>query len=69
MHHSDRGSRYTAGAYEAVLAAYGICCSMCRGWNCLDNAIAENFFATLKRELLPECGWATKVEARAAVLE
>jgi putative transposase len=69
VHHSDRGSQYTADAYQAVLAKQGIRCSMSRKGNCLDNAMAESFFATLKRELLPEEGWPTKEEARAAVFE
>ena len=69
VHHSDRGSQYTSGAYQAVLAAHGIRCSMSRKGNCLDNAMAESFFATLKRELMPEEGWSTKKEARAAVFE
>lgn len=69
VHHSDRGSQYTAGAYQAVLAAHGIRCSMSRKGDCLDNALAESFFATLKRELVPEDGWPTKAAARAAVFE
>lgn len=69
VHHSDRGSQYTAGVYQAVLSAHGIRCSMSRRGNCLDNAMAESFFATLKRELTPSEGWATKAEARAAVFE
>ncbi len=68
-HHSDRGSQYTASAYQAALATHGIRCSMSRKGDCLDNAMAESFFATLKRELMPEDGWATKKEARAAVFE
>jgi putative transposase len=69
VHHSDRGSQYTAGVYQAMLAAHGIRCSMSRQGDCLDNAMAESFFATLKRELMPEEGWPTKEEARAAVFE
>lgn len=69
IHHSDRGSQYTAGAYQAVLSAHGIRCSMSRRGNCLDNAMAESFFATLKRELMPLQGWTTKAEARAEVFE
>ncbi len=69
VHHSDRGSQYTAGAYQAVLSAHGIRCSMSRRGNCLDNAMAESFFATLKRELMPLQGWTTKAEARAEVFE
>jgi transposase InsO family protein len=69
VHHSDRGSQYTASAYQAVLAAHGIRCSRSRKGDCLDNAMAESFFATLKRELMPAEGWPTKAEARAAVFE
>jgi transposase InsO family protein len=69
VHHSDRGSQYTAGAYQAVLEAHGIRCSMSRKGDCLDNALAESFCATLKRELMSEAGWPTKAEARGAVFE
>src|SRR5262245_45239572 len=67
VHHSDRGSQYTAGAYRAALVAHGIRCSMSRTGDCLDNALAESCFATLKRELMPEEGWPTQAEARAAM--
>jgi putative transposase len=69
VHHSDRGCQYTAGAYQAMLTAHGIDCSMRRTGDCLDNALAESFFATLKRELLPPGGWPTRAAARAAVFE
>jgi transposase InsO family protein len=69
VHHSDRGSQYTAAAYQAQLRAHGIRCSMSRKGDCLDNAMAESFFATLKRELMPADGWVTKAVARAAVFE
>jgi transposase InsO family protein len=42
---------------------------MSRKGDCLDNALAESFFATLKRELMPKEGWTSTAEARAAVLE
>lgn len=69
VHHSDRGCQYTAAAYQTVLAKHGIRCSMSRTGNCLDNALAESFNATVKRELLPAAGWPTKAAARAAVFE
>jgi transposase InsO family protein len=40
-----------------------------RKGNCYDNAMAESFFATLKRELMSKDGRPTKAEARAAVFE
>jgi transposase InsO family protein len=44
-------------------------CSMSRRGNCWDNAAAESFFATLKRELADDADWATRDEARTAVFE
>lgn len=51
VHHSDRGSTYAAGDYRKALAASNIECSMSRKGDCWDNAVAESFFATLKREM------------------
>lgn len=50
LHHSDRGSTYTCGDYQAYLASRGISCSMSRRANCYDNAVMESFFATVKKE-------------------
>ena len=51
MHHSDRGCQYTSAHYRQVLADLAISVSMSRTGNCWDNAVAESFFSTLKREL------------------
>lgn len=51
IHHSDRGTQYTAKAYRQLLRERGIACSMSRRGNCWDNACVESFFSTLKREL------------------
>jgi len=69
LHHTDRGSQYAAGAYQALLAAQAMTCSMSRVGNCWDNAVAESFFATLKRELADHADWATRDLARTAVFE
>ena len=37
--------------------------------DCWDNAVAESFFATLKRELADRADWHTRDEARTAVFE
>jgi transposase InsO family protein len=52
VHHSDRGSTYTAAQYRRVLCTYGIVASMSRSGDCWDNAVAESFFSTLKHELV-----------------
>jgi putative transposase len=50
-----------------VLTAHGVICSMSRTGNCLDNAMAESFFATLKRELIDRQRWPTRAAARQAI--
>lgn len=51
LHHSDRGVQYASADYQLLLAAHGGEASMSRRGNCYDNAVAESFFSTLKREL------------------
>jgi len=51
VHHSDRGSTYASGDYRKALEREGIECSMSRKGDCWDNAVAESFFSTLKREI------------------
>ena len=50
--HSDQGWQYQHKLYQRMLKAKGIRQSMSRKGNCLDNAVAENFFGLLKSELL-----------------
>lgn len=49
--HSDQGWQYQMRRYQHLLEEKGIIQSMSRKGNCLDNAIIENFFGTLKSEL------------------
>lgn len=51
MIHSDQGWQYQMKAYQHLLKEKGIIQSMSRKGNCLDNAVIENFFGTLKSEL------------------
>ena len=51
VHHSDRGSTYASCDYRPALETHGIECSLNRKGDCWDNAVAESFFATLKREV------------------
>jgi putative transposase len=51
MIHSDQGWQYQMKAYQNLLKEKGITQSMSRKGNCLDNAVIENFFGTLKSEL------------------
>ncbi|MGY6650042.1 IS3 family transposase [Wenyingzhuangia sp. IMCC45574] len=49
--HSDQGWQYQMKRYQTLLKKNNIIQSMSRKGNCLDNAIIENFFGTLKSEL------------------
>lgn len=69
IHHSDRGVQYASNEFQAELTAYGIECSMSRIADCWDNAVAESFFATLKKELIHQERYATRAQLQSAVFE
>jgi len=54
LHHTDRGSTYTAADYRARVRALEMVESMSRKGNCWDNAVAESTFSTIKSELLSD---------------
>jgi transposase InsO family protein len=64
--HSDRGSQYASNDYREILEAHKILASMSRKGDCWDNACAESFFGSMKRELGNPI-WETREAARAAV--
>ena len=49
--HSDQGWQYRHRQYQQKIEESGLIQSMSRRGNCLDNAVAENFFALLKTEM------------------
>jgi putative transposase len=65
--HSDRGSEYTSAVCIDVCERLGLRRSMGRTGSCLDNAVAESFFATLKVELVDRCHYRTRAQARASI--
>jgi len=67
--HSDRGSQYASDAFKKVLEKHGAIASMSRKGDCWDNAVAESFFATIKRELLNRAIWMNLGCVRAAIHE
>lgn len=62
--HSDHGAQYTSEAFAKACAAQGIRRSMGAVGSSTDNAVAETWFASLKRELPYGCRWATSERAR-----
>jgi putative transposase len=63
VHHSDRGAQYTAIRFTQRLADAGIQPSMGSVGDSFDNALAENFFSTLKVELVYRTSFRTREEA------
>jgi transposase InsO family protein len=64
--HSDQGSTYASGDYQRLLEENNLLCSMSRKGECLDNAVAESFFGTLKTELVDHEDYRSKDEAKYA---
>jgi transposase InsO family protein len=58
--HSDRGSQYASGDYQATLELHGFLCSMSRKGNCYDNAAMESFFHSLKVEQVHDRRYRTR---------
>jgi putative transposase len=70
LHHSDRGTEFTAERYQVALHDLGIeLISMSRTGNCWDNAAMESFFATLAKECVNRVRFQTRQEARSAIFE
>jgi transposase InsO family protein len=68
-HHSDQGVQYAGNAFQALLKASAIQCSMSRRGNCWDNAVAESFFHSLKVELIRGRNYPTRQEARSEIFD
>jgi transposase InsO family protein len=67
--HSDRGSQYTSKQYKEFADTGSVRLSVgCTG-TCHDNAVAESFFSMLKNEMYYQQEFATRADARAAVME
>jgi transposase InsO family protein len=67
--HSDRGCQYTSTDFRALALANGIIPSVGHTGICYDNAMAESFNATIKKELIHLHTWPTLRAVRNAVFE
>jgi len=65
--HADRGSQYTANDYLEFCHARQLRPSVGRTGVCWDNAVAESFWESLKRECIQGRIFATRAEARRAI--
>jgi putative transposase len=67
IHHSDKGSNYTSFRFTTRLTDNGILPSMGSTGDSYDNALMENFWSTLKIELVYRNSWRTRDEAENAI--
>ena len=67
--HSDRGSQYASKAYRRLLKANGFVGSMSRKGDCWENAVAESFFASLKKERVQWRHYQIRAEAQHDILD
>ncbi|MFC5905833.1 integrase core domain-containing protein, partial [Streptacidiphilus monticola] len=61
--------QYTSREFADLARQFSVCLSVGRTGQCWDNALAESFFATLKRELIGERPWPSRAAARSAIFE
>jgi len=67
--HSDRGSQYASNEYKKTLKQFGCVGSMSKKGDCWDNAVAESFFATLKKEYVYQTIFKSRLEAQLGIFD
>ena len=67
--HSDRGSQYLAKNLRKTIAGWGLAQSVGRVGSSADNAVAEAFFSSLKRELVHRRRYPDRATARRSIFE
>ncbi len=69
IHHSDQGSQFVSLAFGQAAGKAGVARSMGSRGDCFDNAVAESFFATLKKELIHRRSWPDREQLRREVFD
>lgn len=69
IHHSDQGGQYVSLAFGQATRDAGIARSMGSKGDAYDNAVAESFFATLKKELVHRRSWPTRRQLTGEIFE
>jgi putative transposase len=67
--HSDQGSQYGSDDWRRFCKANNLEPSMSRRGNCWDNAVAESFFSSLKKERIRKRIYKTRDLARADIFD
>lgn len=65
--HHDRGSEYTSATFRRTCTDLGVIQSCGRTGSCLDNAVAESLFASLKVEEVNRHQYPNRAAARSAI--
>ncbi len=66
---TDQGVQFTAAAFTGRLESAGVAVSMDGRGRCLDNVFVERLWRSVKKELVFDADFATRAEARAAIVE
>ena len=69
LFHTDQGVQYSSDQFQRSLRTHGITASMSRRGNCLDNAVTERFFRSLKTERVNNRQYKTRQEAMQDIAE
>jgi putative transposase len=69
MIHSDQGVQYNSDSWMRFCRDHNVERSMSRRGNCFDNAVAESFFSSLKKERIKGRTYSTRDEARADIFD
>jgi putative transposase len=67
--HSDQGTQYGSDAWYRFCVSHNLKPSMSRRGNCWDNAVAESFFGSLKKERVRKQIYRTRDQARADIFD
>ena len=67
--HSDQGTQYGSDAWRRFCLSHRLEPSMSRKGNCWDNAVAEAFFGSLKKELIKKQIYKSRDLAKAAITD
>lgn len=69
LYHADQGSTYAADSHQEIVAKHGLVMSMSEKGNPYDNAPAESFYGTFKKELIFDEVLRTRSEAKGKIFE
>lgn len=64
---SDQSSQYCSADYFVFMKEHNLVPSMSRAGNCYSNAVAESFFATIKKRIVKRKIYSTREDAKTEI--